>query len=173
MRRESTRSALFLASILPVSGFALASASGPMSPSAPASLLALLPAMFLAAGLSDPAFAFDIYLVPAVAAAVYLAASIPLILGGSWAWRVSAWLVGVLGLANATYIAVMWPYGVQYQGATYSAIVAALNLLCAVLVTTALLIARRKGTFLSLLVAHAGLFCWLNWVGFPWFGETL
>jgi hypothetical protein len=168
MREESNRLLWVVAGILPVSGFALFSGLLAPSPFAPSSLLAVLPAMLLAGAIGDRAI---VYLVPAVGASFYLVASIPLIIGKAWAWGVSAGLFAVLGLANAAYLILAWSAGVQFQGTAYTTLVVVLNVLAGALVGAALARARHRPTLPALLLAHVALFCWLNWIGFPWLGE--
>jgi hypothetical protein len=160
-----------LAGALPVSLAGWVSAFLAPHPFAPASLAVVLPSFLLAAALGDSCFTSGVYLLPLAAAIPYLLASIPLVLGCPWAWWVSALLFAALVAGNAVFFAVVWAQGVEYQGAAYTAVVFALNAFCAFLAGTALFAARRRATGASLAAVHVTLFCWLNWVAFPWLGE--
>jgi hypothetical protein len=141
------------------------------SPVAPASFFAIVPAMLISSALGDRAFASGRYLIPALAGLGYLAASAPLLAGRSWAWRSSAALFAILGVGNAAFLISTWSDGVQFQGASYSMLVVALNVVCGMAVALEFVLARRRNSSVMLSLAHVSLFCWLNWVGFPWFGE--
>jgi len=150
---------------------AYASATGAPSPFAPASFFTLAPAFLISGAIGDREFAWGLWLIPGLAALSYLVASLPLLSRRQWAWRFSVASFAVLGLGNIAFLVSNWSNGLRYQGATYSLLVVALNIICGVAVAVGLVLARQRDSSVLLAVAHLSLFCWLNWVGFPWFGE--
>src|SRR4030095_3869249 len=129
------------------------------------------PLFLLAGALGDDSFASGPYLLPAVAAGLYLLGSVPLLLGRSWTWRFLAFFFALLLFGNVVFFVFTWNQGVEFQGAAYTWIVLSLHVLCAVLAGAALFVAWRRATHASLVSVHIALFCWLSWVAFPWLGE--
>jgi hypothetical protein len=156
------RSALIAVAALPVSAIAWFSAFLAPHPFAPASLAIVLPSFLLAGALGDDSFASGPYLLPAVAAGLYLLGSVPLLLGRSWTWRFLAFFFALLLFGNVVFFVFTWNQGVEFQGAAYTWIVLSLNVLCAVLAGAALFVAWRRATHASLVSVHIALFCWLS-----------
>ena len=62
-------------------------------------------------------------------------------------------------------------YGVEYQGVGHVIGVAAINVICWVLLGVLALIARRRPSILHNLGFHAALFAWLASYAYPYLGE--
>jgi hypothetical protein len=82
---------------------------------------------------------------------------------------------GLLGVATAlsTYwFVVGWQYGLKYQGARYTYLVCAINVVW-VAALWAMLTRKLWSTpsFRSNLLLHWALFAWLGWYALPWLGE--
>jgi hypothetical protein len=135
-------------------------------------LFATLPSLILASWLGDGLLSSAAITVSISAASIYLLLSVPL-LARPHAWAVPAGIFAVAVVLNAGFIAHSWSYGVRYQGRVYSQLVLALNVLCVLLIGAGLTLARRRSSARNVALCQMGLFCWLNWVAFPWFGEML
>ena len=154
----------------PVAVAAFLSSAFAPHPLAPGSLAAILPAL-LASTIDGARGGQSWIVVPEVAVLIYLFASIPLLVGSTWAWDWSVVVFALALLSDAAYFANLWSLGVQYQGRTHTYSVFALNVVGASLVGLGLFRARGQRSSRSVVLCHVALFCWIEYACFPWLGE--
>jgi hypothetical protein len=82
-------------------------------------------------------------------------------------------LLGLTAVLVPIHLATSWEYGVEYQGRSGTAGIAAEAVIGLVAVLVLAMIAARKPSFTKSLVFHASLFLFLAWCAFPWLGETM
>jgi len=141
----------------------------------PFPFLTVIPAFMVASTpINQPDFAFRSLALPVLAAAPIAATFV--------AWSVrpvakskvpipSLLLFGLVCVLSLVAFIGGWGYGIQYQGFTYTVILAAINVILAVSVAAILLRHRAAPSQRRSLAFHGMLFLWLAWFAFPWLGE--
>ena len=86
-------------------------------------------------------------------------------------WR-SYGLLGVATALSTYWFVVGWQYGLKYQGARYTYLVCAINVVW-LLLLWAMFIRKlwSAPSFTANLFLHWALFAWLGWYAFPYLGE--
>jgi hypothetical protein len=111
----------------------------------------------------------------------WLAVVIPVLFFFSWnpslfrgqtklPWR-SLILLAVMTAVSVVWFTGGWKNGIEYQGARYTYAVCVANILWLVLLSTLLVRAWRKPSFVRNLLFHWILFAWVAWYAFPYLGE--
>ena len=79
--------------------------------------------------------------------------------------------VAVVALSVVAFLKA-WDFGLEYQGARYMYVVAAVNMAWAVGLAAAFARAWKAApSFKFSVVLHWMLFAWLAWYAFPWMGD--
>ena len=81
-------------------------------------------------------------------------------------------MLGVATALSTYWFVVGWQYGLKYQGARYTYVVCAINIVW-VAALWAMFIRKLWSvpSFRTNLLLHWALFAWLGWYALPWLGE--
>jgi len=83
-------------------------------------------------------------------------------------------LLAALSISSVAWFVSGWQYGLDYQGARYTSIVAIINVVFVTFLIAAFFRNWSRGpSFKRNLILHWVLFAWLAWYAFPWLGEML
>ena len=154
-----------------VAYFAVAEANGARV-LAPAPLVTIVPALGLQQCLAFLSVTLhEVTLVAVVGLLVGVALLGHLLRGGKRIPKPSLWCFGFVSLATLLYFVWGFRYGAEYQGASYTLAVAAMNLGLGFASAIAFRVNLMRPSFSSNFAFHFLFALWICWFAFPWLGE--
>ena len=110
-------------------------------------------------------------LIPLLGVLPFLLVAIPLLLPKSKAVWPAVGFTSLVIAASALYFAFSWGYGVKYQGATATVVLAVVNAILACVSVFLCVRASKTRTFWHRYLAAFVPCLWFVWCAFPWLGE--
>jgi hypothetical protein len=110
-------------------------------------------------------------LIPLIGSLPFIIVGIPLLIPKSRVMWPTMVLCLTLAIASVAYFATSWTHGIEYQGITYTAFAAVVNLGIAAACFWLTRRALRGASYWRRYVAAVVPCLWLAWCAFPWLGE--